>query len=75
MSKVIFEFNLPEDRNDYEIAHRANKLYCALWEIKYEVLRKRWKYKEYEHEETSKEIDDIYSEVCDCIDTLLDDIA
>jgi len=32
--KAIIEFNLPEDRDEYEMANNAGKMYLALWDIK-----------------------------------------
>jgi hypothetical protein len=33
MSKVIFEFNLPDDQREYEVANQANNMQSLLWEF------------------------------------------
>lgn len=30
--KVIYEFNLPEDQEEYNLHHQASKLHSAIWE-------------------------------------------
>ena len=34
MPKAILEFNLPEDREDYEMHYNASKYFCAIHDIK-----------------------------------------
>jgi len=41
--KAIIEFELPEDRDEYEIANNASKMYLALWDIK-QLFRSKLKY-------------------------------
>ena len=41
--KAIIEFNLPDDRDEYEMANNASKMYLALWDIK-QMLRSKLKY-------------------------------
>jgi len=41
--KAIIEFNLPEDRDEYQMANDASKMYLALWDIK-QLLRSKLKY-------------------------------
>jgi len=41
--KAIIEFNLPEDRDEYDMANNAGKMYMALWDIK-QLLRSTLKY-------------------------------
>jgi hypothetical protein len=31
--KIKFEFNLPEDQREYEVAQQANKMQSFLWEF------------------------------------------
>lgn len=72
--KAVLEFNLPEDNDDFKLATRASKLFCIIWDLKNEV-RKRWKYSEYKHDETSKEIEELYTAICDIIGDSMDDIS
>jgi len=41
--KAIIEFELPEDRDEYEMANNASKMYLALWDIK-QLFRSKLKY-------------------------------
>jgi uncharacterized NAD(P)/FAD-binding protein YdhS len=41
--KAIFEFNLPEDQKEYEVAQQANKMQSFLWEFS-QQLREYQKY-------------------------------
>lgn len=41
--KAIFEFNLPEDQKEYEVAQQANKMQSFLWEFS-QQLREYEKY-------------------------------
>ena len=41
--KVKFEFQLPEDQQEYEYAVDAEKMYNALWDIK-QLIRSKLKY-------------------------------
>jgi len=41
--KAIIEFELPEDRDEYEMANNASKMYMALWDIK-QLFRSTLKY-------------------------------
>ena len=41
--KAIIEFDLPEDRDEYEMANNASKMYMALWDIK-QLFRSTLKY-------------------------------
>lgn len=43
MPKVTFEFNLPDDQNEYEIMNQATKMLGCLWDIS-ESLRAWEKY-------------------------------
>ena len=31
--KAILKFNLPEDNQEFELAAKASKMYCTLWEF------------------------------------------
>ena len=41
--KAIIEFELPEDRDEYQMANDASKMYITLWDIK-QLLRSKLKY-------------------------------
>ena len=41
--KAIIEFELPEDRDEYDMANNAGKMYMALWDIK-QLFRSTLKY-------------------------------
>jgi len=41
--KAIIEFELPEDRDEYEMTNNASKMYLALWDIK-QLFRSTLKY-------------------------------
>jgi hypothetical protein len=43
--KAILEFNLPEDRDDHELAINAGKYYSIIWDID-QFLRNKTKYAE-----------------------------
>ena len=40
MPKIKFEFKLPEDRSEFEIACNASKYYSALFELYHNYFRK-----------------------------------
>jgi len=48
--KAILEFNLPEDKYEWENAIRADAMYLALWDLSQE-LRTLWKYEELSDDE------------------------
>ena len=64
MSKGKLEFNLPEERSEFDMARNAGAYYSALWNIMNNVLRNRIKHGDYPLE-TSTEIEAIYKECCD----------
>ena len=41
--KAILEFNLPEDRDDFELATKGSKWYSVVWEMD-QWLRSQYKY-------------------------------
>ena len=41
--KAILEFSFPEDKQDFELANSASKMYCIIWEID-QYLRSEIKY-------------------------------
>jgi hypothetical protein len=43
MSKVTFEFDLPEDQREYEVASQANQMQSFLWDYS-QQLRAWYKY-------------------------------
>jgi hypothetical protein len=49
--KAILEFNLPEDKQEFELATKASKMYCTLWDLD-QWLRSEIKNKD-------KELDDV----------------
>lgn len=65
--KAILEFNLPEDKEEYEMTINASKYYLALWGIKQE-LRKQLKYAELSEQEY-----EIYEKVSDKFYEILGD--
>ena len=56
--KATLEFNLPEDKHEWDNAVRSDAMYAALWDISQE-LRTMWKYKEYKTEEEFAIVDSI----------------
>jgi hypothetical protein len=56
--KATIEFNLPEDKYEWENAIRADAMYCALWDLSQE-LRTMWKYQEYKTNEEYAIVDSI----------------
>ena len=48
--KATLEFNLPDDKNEWENAMRADAMFCALWDVQQE-LRRLWKYEELTEEQ------------------------
>jgi hypothetical protein len=65
--KATLEFNLPDDKEDYEMTVNASKYYLALWGIKQE-LRKQLKYAEISEKEY-----EIYEKVSDKFHSILED--
>ena len=61
MSKAILEFNLPEDREDFEMAQNGWKFRVALQEIDEDLLRALVKYDAPKGTETSE----LYSKLTD----------
>jgi hypothetical protein len=48
--KATLEYNLPEDKHDFDLAIQGATMYSALWDISQE-LRTLWKYEELSEEE------------------------
>ena len=48
--KATLEFQLPEDKHEWDNAVKADAMYSALWDLSQE-LRTMWKYQEYKTEE------------------------
>jgi hypothetical protein len=44
MPKILIEFNLPEEKEEYEVYSKAMDMHSALWEYSQDVLRKLDKY-------------------------------
>jgi hypothetical protein len=56
--KATLEFNLPDDREDFELATNGYKYYGVLWEFD-QHLRAKIKY----DEKLSEEVHDTYQEI------------
>ena len=67
--KAILEFNLPEDKIDFEMVNNATKTYSVLWELK-QWLRAQVKYAP---DEMSQEAYDAFEECRDKLNELLVD--
>ena len=39
--KATLQFNLPEDRIEYQIANASNDLYCVLWDTRESLIKLR----------------------------------
>ena len=52
--KAILEFSFPEDKQDFELANSASKMYCIIWEID-QYLRSEIKYNNQEQYEPVRE--------------------
>ena len=64
MMKAILEFDLPEDRTEYEITGRASEFYCVLWDIDQhcrQILK---------HAEPSKDVEEVLEEIISMIPEL-----
>ena len=48
--KATLEFNLPDDKHEWDNAIRADAMYSSLWDISQE-LRTLWKYEELNDDE------------------------
>lgn len=48
--KATLEFNLPEDKHEWENAIRADAMFASLWDVQQE-LRRLWKYEELSEEQ------------------------
>lgn len=55
--KAILEFNLPEEKSDFDLCNQATSLHCALWDFS-QFLRGKIKY-----EDLTEEQHAIYEEV------------
>jgi hypothetical protein len=62
MAKVIFEFDLYEDREDIEMFHKCKDYYCALDDIR-EMIRKHTKYGEEGDSVTWDKLSDLFYEI------------
>jgi hypothetical protein len=62
MSKVTFEFNLPEENEEFEIFSKAMESYCNIEEFR-NFLRKKHKYEEMTDKE-QEQVDQIYDYFC-----------
>lgn len=63
---VTYYLHKYNDKYEYECAKQSTQMLSFIEEFKQE-LRTRWKHKEYEHEETEKEIDEIYEKFFECL--------
>ena len=41
--KAVLEFNLPDDKDDFELATKGSKMYYVLWQLD-QLLRAKTKY-------------------------------
>ena len=64
--KIVLEFDGWEERTEALQAQHAVDYIVALDKIREEV-RRRWKWMDYDHEETGAEVDSIYKFICDTI--------
>lgn len=44
MPKATFEFNLPEEQEEFEIFNKSGAMHSALWDISQEVFRPNYKH-------------------------------
>jgi len=51
--KAILEFNLPEDKDDFELATQGSRLHSVIWEMD-QWLRAQYKYMSDEEYSTDK---------------------
>ena len=59
--KAILEFNLPEDNQEFELATKASKMYCTLWELD-NWLRQEIKYKDKELDEVRDKLRELMND-------------
>ena len=59
--KAILIFNLPEDNQEFELATKASKMYCTLWELD-NWLRQEIKYKDKELDEVRDKLYELMKE-------------
>jgi hypothetical protein len=57
MPKIILEFNLPEEQDEYELAHNAAKFYDCLYNFSQEL--RTW----YKHGHDFKDADDAVEKI------------
>jgi hypothetical protein len=62
MSKVTFEFNLPEENEEFEIFSKAMETHCNIEELR-SFLRKKYKYEEMTDKE-QEQVEQIYDYFC-----------
>lgn len=63
MSKVTFEFNLPEEAEDFEVFAKAMQTACDIDSFRH-FLRNKYKHGEFD-EETFKHVEEIYDYFCE----------
>ena len=57
--KATLQFNLPDDREEYELANNASKWYSICWDMKQEI-RKNLKYNDKLTEEQNNVYQSLY---------------
>ena len=64
--KVVMEFNIPEDNNDYILCNNARKYFSCLWDID----QKMRTYLKHGHKYASVEdlMEEIRSDICSYVD-------
>lgn len=63
--KAILEFNLPDDKHEWDNAINADNMYCVIWDIRQEI-RRVWKYGELSEEQFTI-VEQIYDKVNEII--------
>lgn len=69
--KAILEFNLPEDREEFELATKAGELSSAMIEF-YQALRGMWKYEcDKWHQDTVEHVRELWCQATEGLGDLL----
>lgn len=66
--KATLEFNLPEEREEFDTCNMASSMHCALHELR-EYLHRKYKHQEPENESRRAEHDEIVKEFWDILDS------
>lgn len=60
MTKAIFEFDLPEDQNDYEVLNQARKMRSVLWDFSQQL--RSWRKYHHDFKDADDALDKIREE-------------